>query len=165
MSKTIRELADELGVSKTAVRKYMTEDFRAQHTANLLGNIIQIDEDGCKLIAESLRKPSATGGNSIPETTENQGLRDEVAFLRGQLEAKVRQLEAQLAQLATKETEILNLTAALENTTKSLHAAQALHAGTMQAQLGAGEQQGEAAVDADDQQQAAPPRKWWQFWR
>ena len=169
--KTIKELADELGVSKTAVRKHMTEDFRAAHTANLPGNLIGIDEEGCKLLAESLRKPQKLTANQFPETpetTENPGLQAEVAFLREQLlakdrqlEAKDRQIEAQQAQLATKETEILNLTAALENTTKSLHAAQALHAGTMQAQLEAGETQAEVAVD----QQAEQPRKWWQFWR
>ena len=58
--KTIKELADELGVSKTAIRKHMNEDFRAAHTENLPGNVIGIDEDGCKLIAESLRKPPET---------------------------------------------------------------------------------------------------------
>lgn len=164
MSKTIRELADELGVSKTAIRKYMTEDFRAQHTENLPGNIIGIDDDGCKLIAESLRKPPATGGNSIPETTANSGLREEVAFLREQLAAKDRQLEAKDRQIEAQQEQLSQLTVALEHTTASLHAAQALHAGTMQ-QLGAGEPQAEAAIDADDQQQAEPPRKWWQFWR
>ena len=127
--KTIKELADELGVSKTAVRKHMTEDFRAQHTAILPGNIIGIDEDGCKLITESLRKPSATGGNSIPETPENPGLREEVAFLREQLLAKDRQLEAKDRQIEAQQTQIGSLTAALEHTTASLQAAQALHAG------------------------------------
>ena len=168
--KTIKELADELGVSKTAVRKHMTEDFRAQHTAILPGNIIGIDEDGCKLITESLRKPPVTGGNSIPETPENPGLREEVAFLREQLlakdrqlEAKDRQIEAQQTQLAAKDTQIGSLTAALEHTTASLQAAQALHAGTMQQQLESGEPQAEATIEVDGQEQAEPAPKWWQF--
>lgn len=180
--KTIKELADELGVSKTAVRKHMTEDFRAAHTANLTGNTIGIDEAGCKLLAESLRKPLQTTENQFaetPETTANPGLQEEVAFLREriramdrQLEAKDRQLEAQQAQLATKETEVLNLTEALKNAQSSLKAAQALHAGTMQKQLDAGDPQTEVAIDADledltpDEPQAAPePKKRRQsFW-
>lgn len=154
MMKTIKELADELGVSKTAIRKHMDEDFRAAHTENLPGNVIGIDEDGCKLIAESLRKPPKTTENQFAETTGNQSSQDEVAFLREQLRAKDRQIEAQQEQIS-------QLTTALEHTTASLHAAQALHAGTMQAQLEAGEPQAEAAVD----QQAELSRKWWQFWK
>lgn len=32
MSKTIKELADELGVSKSGIRKYMTPSFRFKYT-------------------------------------------------------------------------------------------------------------------------------------
>ena len=154
--KTIKELADELGVSKTAIRKRLDDDFRAKHTEISSENVIGIDEEGCKLIAESLQKPLKTTENQFPETPEttaNQSSQDEVAFLREQLLAKDRQIEAQQEQIS-------QLTAALEHTTASLHAAQALHAGTMQQQLEAGEQQAEVAAD-----QAVPPRKWWQFWR
>lgn len=142
MAKTIKELADALGVSKTAVRKYMTPEFREAYTETKDGNIILIDEDGCRVIAETIKKPPETTGNQLPETHENPGLQEEIAFLREQLQAKDRQLEAkdrQLEQkdkqLEAKDTQITNLTLALENTTASLQAAQALHAGTIQTQL------------------------------
>lgn len=135
MSKTIKQLADELGISKTAVRKYMTPEFRTTHTQTSTGNTIVIDDEGCKLIAETIRKPTETSANELPQTNENQGLQEEVAFLRAQLEAKDRQLEAKDRQLEERAAEVRSLTLALENTTASLHAAQALHAGTMQASL------------------------------
>ena len=170
--KTIKELADELGVSKTAVRKHMTEDFRAAHTANLPGNIIGIDDAGCKLLAESLRKPLQTTGNQFPETPETTGNQPVAAsdhplyaILREDLAAKNRQIDQLMDQLKTKETVVLNLTEALRDAQSSLKAAQALHAGTMQQQLEAGEPQAEAAIDAEiedltaDEQQAAPEPK------
>ena len=128
MSKTIKELADELRVSKTAVRKYMTQEFREQYTDIGPTNIIKIDDTGCKIIAESLRKQPERTENKVPETSENRELLEELAFLREQLQSKDRQIEAQQDQ-------INNLTTALENTTSSLKAAQALHAGTLQTQL------------------------------
>lgn len=170
--KTIKELADELGVSKTAVRKHMTEDFRAAHTANLPGNIIGIDDAGCKLLAESLRKPLQTTGNQFPETPETTGNQPAAAsdhplyaILQSELDAKNRQIDHLMDQLKTKETEVLNLTEALRDAQSSLKAAQALHAGTMQQQLEAGEPLAEAAIDAEiedltaDEQQAAPEPK------
>ena len=36
MSKTIKEIADELGVSKTAIRNKMTDDFREKWVQTLL---------------------------------------------------------------------------------------------------------------------------------
>ena len=175
--KTIKELADELGVSKTAVRKHMTEDFRAAHTANLPGNIIGIDDAGCKLLAESLRKPLQTTENQFPETPETTGNQPAAAsdhplyaILQSELDAKNRQIDQLMDQLKTKETEVLNLTEALRDAQSSLKAAQALHAGTMQQQLEAGEQpdrecQDETAIDAEveyltpDEPQAAPEQK------
>lgn len=139
---TIKALADTLGVSKTAIRKYMTPEFREAHTQTTTGNIIEIDEDGCKLIAETIKKPPETPENQFPETPEISGLREEIAFLREQLQAKDRQLEAKDRQLEQKDkqleaadAQITNLTQSLENITESLQTAQALHAGTIQTQL------------------------------
>ena len=135
MGQTIKQLADALGVSKTAIRKYMTPEFRTAHTQTATGNIIEIDEEGCKLLAETIKKPQETSGNRLPQTPENPGLQEEIAFLRRQLEAKDRQLEEKDKQLDARADEVAKLTAALENTTASLKAAQALHAGTMKKQM------------------------------
>lgn len=168
MSKTIRELADELGVSKTTVRKYMTEEFRENHTENLPGNIIGIDDVGCKLISESLRKPPQTTANQFaetPQTPETPSLQEEVAFLREQLIAKDRQIEAQ-------QTQISQLTAALDNTAKalqaaqtSLQAAQALHAGTMQQQLESGEPDLTSEISVSEISQDPKPGVLRRFWQ
>ena len=126
----------------------MTEDFRTQHTEIGCNGVISIDDEGCKLIAERSQKPPQLPQTKSPETPETQSLRDEIAFLKEQLLAKDRQIEALQGQNT-------QLTTALENTTASLQAAQALHAGTLQQQLiGDGESSPEQ-----------PQRKWWQFWK
>ena len=93
-------------------------------------------------------------------------------FYQEQLAVKDELIKSQQSRLDTKETEILNLTAALENMSKSVNGAQALHAATMQ-QLEAGEQpdqecHDETAIDVDAaaiedltpaEQQSAPEQK------
>lgn len=131
MSQTIKQLADSLGVSKTAIRKYLTPEFRAKYTANQTGNSIVIDDEGCKLIAEtfrkpaeSFRKPPQTTANLEPETTGNQVSGDVVALLQSTIAALQLQLEV-------KDRQIAELTETLKTQAASLQAAQALHAGTM----------------------------------
>lgn len=133
--KTIKELADELGCSKTAIRKYMDEDFRITYTARAANGVIVITPEGCKLIAESLRKPLETTGNQFAETTGNQGLQAEVEFLREQLRAKDRQIEAQQQQISSLTASLDHTTAALQEAQASVQAAQALHAGTIKTQM------------------------------
>lgn len=76
---------------------------------------------------------------------------DVVSTLQEQLREKDRQIQQQ--QQSIKE-----LTAALENTTASLKAAQALHAGTMQQNLLA---EKEEAEPIENEKQ----KKWYEFWR
>lgn len=160
MSMTIKELADQLGVSKTAVRKYMDEDFRREHTATNRNGVITIDSDGCALIAKFMGKQwekSESTENAPPKTDENteiQQLRDEVAFLREQLRAKDRQLDA-------RDKHIADLTEAVKAQALGINGAQALHAGTMKQIEPAA--QDDAAIDADpgepEQAQPAPEPK------
>ena len=149
MSKTIKQLADEFGVSKTAIRKRFTDEFRLKYVQTTSDGSFQVSDEGCKLIAESFRKQAET----IPETKqiaetkfaktgENPGLqqsldiqKETIEFLKAQLIVKDEQLRAQQQQLSTKDEQIKQLTTAMENTTAALTAAQALHAGTMQEHL------------------------------
>lgn len=140
--KTIKQLADELEVSKTAVRKYMTDEFRAAHTAITAGGIITIDDAGCKWIAERLQKPSKSTANHEPETTENQVSVDMVKLLQSTIEALQQQLEV-------KDRQIAELTETVKAQAQSISSAQALHAGTMQQVLS--EPYAEAP-SADDQE-------------
>lgn len=120
--KTIKQLADELGVSKTAVRNYMDADFRAKYTEKDDKGVITITPDGCKVIAENLAKPSETDRKGFVET-------ELVTIPRSVLAAFERQLEE-------KDRQIADLTAAVKSQAQSINADRhnAL-AGTMQQQL------------------------------
>lgn len=142
--KTIRQLADELGVSKTSVRKYMNPEFRAAHTETLDGNIIVIDEEGCRKIAASIKKPPEIPANENTETPQNEASGDMIALLqttietlRGQLEVKDRQI-AELTRLADQ--------------------AQQLHAGTIKQALPEGETA--ATVDVAPEASESARKKW-----
>ncbi|MRH81050.1 hypothetical protein GIX77_09805 [Lactobacillus reuteri] len=61
---TIKQLADELGVTKPGVRKLMTANFRKQYTETV-GNRILINSAGAKVIRKHF---SNNGDNVFPET-------------------------------------------------------------------------------------------------
>lgn len=76
-----------------------------------------------------------------------------IDLLQEQLRVKDQQLETKDKQIAAQQEQLTQLTAALEHTTTSLQAAQALHAGTMQ-QLGAPEP--ESSHEHDEFVEPAP---------
>lgn len=61
---TIKQLADELGVTKPGIRKLMTANFRKQYTETV-GNRILINSTGAKAIRKHFRNNS---DNVFPET-------------------------------------------------------------------------------------------------
>lgn len=136
MSKTIKQLADELGVSKTAIRKKMTDEVKTKFAETVSG-VVYISEDGENIIKKGFLK-----SKSETSVSGNQ-----FAVVSGEFAEIIEVLQKQLAikdlQIEQQQKSITELTAALENTTSSLKAAQALHAGTIQQQLAAGEQQEE----------------------
>lgn len=138
MSMTVKQLADSLGVTKTAIRKRFTEDFRANHVQTTANGVIIISDEGCKLIAETLQ----TTANQIPQTAEtvtenaeNSLLQTTIAVLREQLSEKDKQIAALTSALTTSQEQVKQLTESLHDTTTALAAAQALHAGTIKQQL------------------------------
>lgn len=176
MGMTVKQLADKLGVSKTAVRKRFTDEFREQHIQSVDGILI-IDENGCKLIAESLKtnaypilETSESNANQIPESAETipktseissnsllqstiDMMQNTIETLQGQLATKDQQIEALTAALSNAQQIQQQLTAALETSqdnqrklVDSLNNAQALHAGTLQT----------IAVRASDSSQDTP---------
>lgn len=141
--KTIRQIADEIGVSKTAVSKQIANlGLRSGLRKN--GNQFAIDEHQEALIKRAFSEKSQTeiGNQSQTKTqTENHEVGDLVCdlqatidTLQGQLEVKDRQIEQQ-AQTITR------LTDALAAAQQTAAAAQALHAGTIQQQFLTGEDQ------------------------
>lgn len=146
--KSIKEIADELGVSKTAVRKKI-ENLGLQSSLQTSGNRILLDSRQESLIKSAFEKKEPANRKQ-KLVSENQLLSDLVSTLQQQLAAKDKQIEAQQQQIS-------QLTTALESTTSSLQAAQALHAGTIQRQLTVGIDDAAPA----DETPPAPRRSFW----
>jgi len=89
-----------------------------------------------------------------------------IDLLQEQVRAKDRQLESKDKQIAAQQEQLTQLTAALEHTTTSLQAAQALHAGTMQ-QLGTAEpesiQTEDIEPDLEPEQKIPDERRRWKW--
>ena len=147
MRYSIKEIADTVGVSKTAVRKKI-EKLGLQTELLKNGNKITVDENVAKQIITAFDRPTEN------ETQTEFANQNDNEILQAELESKNK-------QLASKDRQIEDLTRALENTTASLQAEQALHAGTMQKQLSSGEEQ----EQAEDQEKTKTDKKrhWWQF--
>ena len=163
--KTIRQIADEIGVSKQAVFKKIKREPLSTSLQGLTATVdgkLMVEVDGEKLIKQAFSEiaPSTTDnqltvvdglvdGASTPnaeKTAEVDGvisvLQSTIDTLQGQLEVKDRQIEQQ-AQTITR------LTDALAAAQQTAAAAQALHAGTIQQQLITGE----AGVDQQEPEQ------------
>ena len=153
--KTIRQIADEIGVSKTAVNKQIANlGLRSGLRKN--GNQFAIDEHQETLIKQAFLEKTQTENANQSQTktqTENREvgglvcvLQATIDTLQGQLEVKDRQIEQQ-AQTITR------LTDALAAAQQTAAAAQALHAGTIQQQLLTGDA-------GADQQEPEQKRGW-----
>ena len=167
MAKTIKEIADELGVSKTAVSKQIANlGLRSSLRKN--GNQFAIENQQEKLIKmafQKKRQQEIVAENSVSDEqsqTESQTANHEVCDLVGVLQTTVDTLQA---QLAVKDVQIRELNARLAECSTALlaaqetaRAAQALHAGTIQQQLSDGEDRVAASVP---EEQAAPNKRRW----
>ena len=127
--KTIRQIADEIGVSKTAVSKQIANlGLRSGLRKN--GNQFAIDEHQEALIKQAFSEKSQT------ETqTENHEVGDLVCVLQATIDTLQGQLEVKDRQIEQQAQTITRLTDALAAAQQTAAAAQALHAGTIQQQL------------------------------
>ena len=148
--KTIRQIADEIGVSKTAVNKQIANlGLRSGLRKN--GNQFAIDEHQEALIKEAFSEKSQTEIENQTQTktqTENHEVSDLVCVLQATIDTLQGQLEV-------KDRQIEKLTEALVAAQQTAAAAQALHAGTIQQQLLTGE------AGADQQDQAPEQKRGW----
>ena len=140
--KTIRQIADEIGVSKQAVYKRYKGKL---HTvcapyAHTEQGVLYLSEQAETIIKQDFLKDDRSNGahtdthtersiGAVPEQSQEDSvvavLQATIDTLQGQLEVKDRQIE--------------KLTEALVAAQKTAAAAQALHAGSIQQQLTAGE--------------------------
>uniref|UniRef100_A0A7C9KDR3 DUF536 domain-containing protein n=1 Tax=Muribaculaceae bacterium Z82 TaxID=2304548 RepID=A0A7C9KDR3_9BACT len=138
--KTIRQIADEVGVSKTAVNKQIANlGLRSSLRKN--GNQFAIDEEQETLIKLAFSEKSQTEVANQTQTksqTENHEVGDLVCVLQATIDTLQGQLQV-------KDKQIEQLTEALVAAQQTAAAAQALHAGTMQQQLLSEEAGNEAA--------------------
>ena len=156
--KTIRQIADEIGVSKQAVYKRYKGKL---HTvcapyAHTEQGVLYIEEQGETLIKQDfLQKEYSIGAHTersngeVLEQSENVGviavLQTTIDTLQGQLAIKDKQIEDLNARLAESN-------AALVAAQQTAQAAQALHAGTIQQQLTSGTDQSEGSGDEPKKQ-------------
>ena len=148
--KTIRQIADEIGVSKTAVNKQIANlGLRSGLRKN--GNQFAIDEHQEALIKQAFFEKTQTEIENQSQTktqTENHEVGDLVCVLQATIDTLQGQLEV-------KDRQIAKLTEALVAAQQTAAAAQALHAGTIQQQLLTGE------AGADQQDQAPEQKRGW----
>ena len=156
--KTIRQIADEIGVSKTAVNKQIANlGLRSGLRKN--GNQFAIDEHQEALIKEAFSEKTQTELENQTQTktqTENHEVGDLVCVLQATIDTLQGQLEVKDRQIEQQAQTITRLTDALAAAQQTAVAAQALHAGTIQQQLVAGE-----GEELQQERETVPRRSWW----
>ena len=156
--KTIRQIADEIGVSKTAVNKQIANlGLRSGLRKN--GNQFAIDEHQEALIKQAFSEKSQTVIENQSQTksqTKNHEVSDLVCVLQATIDTLQGQLEVKDRQIEQQAQTITRLTDALAAAQQTAVAAQALHAGTIQQQLVAGE-----GEELQQERETVPRRSWW----
>lgn len=157
MPKTIKQIADELGVDKQKVYRYIKKNHinEAHHEALQKNGVKQYDEAAETLIKQGLLRETASGEahHEVLQNHINDAVFDTVSdavidMLRKELEIKNKQIEDLNARLA-------EISSALVMAQKTAQAAQALHAGTIQQQLIE-----ETADPAPEQPKEVEKRSW-----
>lgn len=171
MAKTIKEIADELGVSKTAVSKQIANlGLRSSLRKN--GNQFAIENQQEKLIKMAFRKnrqqeravenavsdEQSQTANANQSQTENHEVCDLVCVLQTTVDTLQEQLSVKDQQIRELNARLAECSAALLAAQETARAAQALHAGTIQQQLSDGEDR--AAASVPDGQAASNNRRW-----
>lgn len=161
--KTIRQIADEIGVSKQAVFKKIKREPLSTSLQGLTATVdgrLMVEVDGEKLIKQAFSEiaPSTTtnqltgavDGLVDAPSTKNEEKMAEVDGVISVLKATIDTLQG---QLEVKDRQIAKLTEALVAAQQTAAAAQALHAGTMKQQLLSGE-------SGADQQEPEQKKSW-----
>lgn len=106
--KTIKQIADELGVSKTAVRKKI-ENLGLRSSLQKNGNQFAIDENQEKLIKSAFSESEAETETETSSRTETETVSTLVSMLQKELDAKNEQI-AHLQKLLDQEQQLRMVT-------------------------------------------------------
>jgi excisionase family DNA binding protein len=171
---TVKELAEELGVSKPTISKAITELGLQGHLTKI-GNRFILEDSEIEAIKSKISQTPTTKespkseSENKTETKETQNetekslislLESQITILSEQLSQKDSQINALTSALATSQEQIKALTDSLQATTSALTTAQALHAGTIQQQLKSGDS--ECSADTKTNNVVKPKRNIWQ---
>lgn len=157
--KTIKEIADEIGVDKQKVYRYIKQHciseahHEAHHDVLQRNGVKYYDEAAETLIKQGFLEKIASSEalhevhhgahqNHINEAVGDtvDAVRDAlISMLQGELESKNQQLAVKDKQIDDLNARLAEVSAALVAAQQTAQAAQALHAGTIQRQLTSGE--------------------------
>lgn len=143
--KTIKQMADELGIDKQRVYRFIKKNhIKEAHQKN---GVNQYDETAENLIIGHFSK-----NDRINEAHQNRVKNDTVEAL---VEMLRQELEIKNKQIDELHDRLSEVTTALTEAQKSLQSAQALHAGTIQTQL----LEGDSGSDSESSEPAPVPQK------
>ena len=139
--KTIKQIADEIGVSKQAVNEKIAK-LELTSTLRKIGNRFTIDEEQEALIKQAFKEKSTSEkSNGLAKKSTNVlgEIGDIVKVLQEQLGVKDEQLKVKDEQLAEKDRQIKDLTDTVKSQAQSINADRHNElAGTLQMQLADG---------------------------
>lgn len=154
MAKTIKQIADELGVSKTAVRKKI-ENLGLRSGLRLNGNQFAIDEEQESLIKSAFfEDKTETGSRTKTETVSVL-----VSMLQKELDSKNEQLQEKDRQIREKDKQIAEMQVQLSVNQKLIDQEQQLRMVTEKKFQLIEQQQEQEEPDTSEE------KKWWQFWK
>jgi len=165
--KTMKQLADEIGVDKQRVYRYIRKNNIAEACQD--AGVMLYDETAETLIKEHFLKETASDdvNQAIPDPLQSTISETLIDMLKLELEFKNRQITDQQRSIQEQQRSIQDLTAIIATKdnqilelTTSLNAAQALHAGTIQKQLTDSQ-----PVANEEKPTEGKRRRWWQFWK
>lgn len=161
MNMTVKQLAEELGVSKPTISKAIT-DLGLQGNLHKIGNRFILEDSEISAIKSQIMQKSEPQEVQKSETsTEKQSKKAEtdtektlISLLESQITILSQQLQVKDNQIAAQQEQIKTLTQSLHDTTAALTAAQALHAGTIKQQLTDKQAscEGQAEPDSEERQ-------------
>lgn len=169
--KTVKQIAEELGVSKQAVhqkRKSKRLSETLQPFTTTIDGVVYIAPEGETLLKQAFLKPetptpSTVNDNGFTPVDGNVDGNEHplYAILRAELEAKNRQIEQLQAELADERKHSRELT---DRVAVLAEQAQALHAGTIKTQLPpAGEEQPIVAEAEPEHTEPVQKKSFWSW--
>ena len=124
--KTIKQIADEIGVSKTAVRKRFTDEVKTRFAETVSG-VVYILPEGERLIKQAFQR-------KVPQTKLEEVSANQFPVVSGEVSALIVMLQKELdiknEQIRELNARLAEANAAIITAQRSAHAEQVLHADT-----------------------------------